>query len=63
MKSIVNQVILVLFGAIIVVGFSFNSFEDPDGKKLFETHKKPFKGTDEELQALVDWLLEQKVEE
>jgi len=30
-----------------------------DGK----THKKPFKGTDEELQALVDWLLEQKAEE
>lgn len=25
-----------------------------------EPHKKPFKGTDEELQALVDWLLEQK---
>lgn len=23
-------------------------------------HKKPFKGSDEELQALVDWLLEQK---
>jgi cytochrome c2 len=32
---------------------------DLDGK----THKKPFKGTDEELQALVDWLLEQKAEE
>lgn len=25
-----------------------------------EPHKKGFKGTDEELQALVDWLLEQK---
>jgi cytochrome c len=25
-------------------------------------HKKGFKGTDEELQALVDWLLEQKAE-
>lgn len=25
-------------------------------------HKKEFKGTDEELQALVDWLLEQKSE-
>lgn len=25
-------------------------------------HKKPFKGSDEELQALVDWLLEQKTE-
>ncbi len=25
-------------------------------------HKKEFKGTDEELQALVDWLLEQKAE-
>ena len=32
---------------------------DKEGK----THKKPFKGTDEELQALVDWLLEQKAEE
>jgi len=31
---------------------------DLDGR----THKKPFKGTDEELQALVDWLLEQKSE-
>ncbi len=27
-----------------------------------EDHKKEFKGTDEELQALVDWLLEQKAE-
>jgi cytochrome c5 len=27
-----------------------------------EKHKKGFKGTDEELQALVDWLLEQKAE-
>jgi len=27
-----------------------------------QTHTKPFKGTDEELQALVDWLLEQKAE-
>ena len=27
-----------------------------------EEHKKGFKGTDEELQALVDWLLEQKAE-
>jgi len=26
------------------------------------THKKPFKGSDEELQAIVDWLLEQKAE-
>jgi hypothetical protein len=26
-------------------------------------HKKEFKGTDEELQVLVDWLLEQKSEE
>lgn len=25
-----------------------------------EPHKKEFKGTDEELQAIVDWLLEQK---
>ncbi len=31
---------------------------DKDGKN----HTKPFKGTDEELQALVDWLLEQKAE-
>lgn len=29
---------------------------DKDGK----AHTKPFKGTDEELQAIVDWLLEQK---
>jgi mono/diheme cytochrome c family protein len=29
-----------------------------DGKK----HKTSFKGSDEELQALVDWLLEQKAE-
>lgn len=29
---------------------------DREGKK----HMKPFKGTDEELQAIVDWLLEQK---
>ncbi len=29
---------------------------DKDGK----SHTKPFKGSDEELQALVDWLLEQK---
>ena len=27
-----------------------------------QTHTRPFKGTDEELQALVDWLLEQKAE-
>lgn len=27
-----------------------------------KTHQKPFKGTDEELKALVDWLLEQKAE-
>ncbi len=27
-----------------------------------EDHKKEFKGSDEELQALVDWLLEQKAE-
>ena len=31
---------------------------DKDGKE----HKKEFKGSDEELQALVDWLLEQKAE-
>lgn len=27
-----------------------------------EEHKKGFKGTDEELQVLIDWLLEQKSE-
>ena len=27
-----------------------------------KSHTKPFKGSDEELQALVDWLLEQKSE-
>ncbi|HSR69567.1 MAG TPA: c-type cytochrome [Acidobacteriota bacterium] len=32
--------------------------EKIDGK----AHAKPFKGSDEELQALVDWLLEQKSE-
>ncbi len=31
-------------------------------KKKGELHSKLFKGTDEELQALVDWLLEQKAE-
>ena len=31
---------------------------DKDGK----AHKKKFKGSDEELQVLVDWLLEQKAE-
>ncbi|HEX9734326.1 MAG TPA: cytochrome c [Thermoanaerobaculia bacterium] len=31
---------------------------DKDGK----SHTKPFKGSDEELTALVDWLLEQKSE-
>jgi len=31
---------------------------DKNGK----SHTKPFKGSDEELQALVDWLLEQKAE-
>jgi cytochrome c551/c552 len=29
-------------------------------KKNGKFHKRSFKGTDEELQALVDWLLEQK---
>ena len=28
-----------------------------------QKHKKEFKGSDEELQVLVDWLLEQKAEE
>ena len=31
---------------------------EKDGK----SHTKPFKGSDEELKALVDWLLEQKSE-
>ena len=31
---------------------------EKDGKQ----HKKEFKGSDEELQVLVDWLLEQKAE-
>ena len=31
---------------------------DKEGK----SHTKPFKGNDEELQVLVDWLLEQKAE-
>ena len=35
-----------------------NQETELDGEK----HKKEFKGTDEELQALVDWLLEQKAE-
>ena len=33
--------------------------EDHDGK----SHRKKFKGSDEELQVLVDWLLEQKAED
>jgi len=36
-----------------------NQETEIDGKP----HKKEFKGSDEELQALVDWLLEQKAEE
>ena len=32
---------------------------DKEGKK----HTKPFKGTDEELQVIIDWLLEQKASE
>ncbi len=117
MKKIFNPIFPLILGAILVLGFSFNSFDDPDGKKLFKenkcalchsvstvgieaekktgkmvggdlvdlgekyeagfisayirkeaeldgkAHKKPFKGTDEELQAIVDWLLEQKAEE
>lgn len=31
-------------------------------KRDGEEHKREFKGSDEELQALVDWLLEQKAE-
>ena len=31
-------------------------------EKEGESHGRPFKGSDEELQVLVDWLLEQKAE-
>ena len=37
-------------------------FAAPIGDMGFKTHTKPFKGSDEELQVLVDWLLEQKAE-
>jgi len=117
MKKIFNPLVPLTLGAIFVLGFSFNSFQDPDGKKILEenkcdkchsvstvgieaekttgkmaggdlidlgekyeaewiskyikkeadkegkSHKKEFKGSDEELQALVDWLLEQKAED
>jgi len=116
MRKILNPLLLLALGAIFIVGFSFNSFDDPEAQRLFidncvkchsvstvgieaekktgkmaggdlvnladeyeaewiakyvkkeadldgKTHKKPFKGSDEELQALVDWLLEQKAEE
>ena len=117
MKKIFNPLIPLTLGAMLVLGFSFGSFDDPEGQKKFnenkcfkchsvstvgikaeketgkmaggdlvnlgesyeaeflnayvrkeaeldgKTHKKPFKGTDEELQAIVDWLLEQKAEE
>ena len=116
MKKKINPIVPLMLGAILVVGFSVSSFDDPEGQRLFldncvkchsvstveikaeketgkmfggdlvnlgasykaeflnqylrkeadldgESHKKPFKGTDEELQALVDWLLEQKAEE
>ncbi|MFQ5569647.1 MAG: c-type cytochrome [Rhodothermales bacterium] len=32
------------------------------GDREGKSHTKPFKGSDEELQVLVDWLLEQKAE-
>lgn len=32
-------------------------------RKPDRNHSKPFRGSDEELQVLVDWLLEQKAEE
>ena len=37
------------------------SYIKKEVKKDDTAHLVPFKGTDEELQALVDWLLEQKV--
>ena len=33
-----------------------------EANKKGKSHTKPFKGSDEKLQALVDWLLEQKAE-
>jgi len=116
MKKLFNPLVPLTLGAILVLGFSFSSFDDPEAQRLFidncvkchsvstvgieaenktgkmaggdlvnlgesyeagflfayarkeadldgKTHKKPFKGTDEELQAIVDWLLERKAEE
>jgi len=41
-----------------LAGYMKKEVPDQDGNQ----HKKDFKGSDEELQALVDWLLEQKAE-
>ena len=38
------------------------SYMNQEMEKDGKPHKKEFKGTDEELQVLVDWLLEQKAE-
>lgn len=38
------------------------AFVRGEGELGGKEHKKPFKGSDEELQALLDWLLEQKAE-
>jgi hypothetical protein len=116
MKKIFNPIIPLTLGAMLVLGFSFSSFDDPEGQKILienkcdkchsvstvgieaekttgkmaggdlvnladsyeadwiikyvkkeadldgKKHMKGFKGSDEELQALVDWLLEQKSE-
>ena len=39
MKKILNPLPFLALGAIFIVGFSFNSFEDPDGKRVFEDQK------------------------
>ena len=39
------------------------SYLKQEAKVDGEEHKKEFKGSDEELQVLVDWLLEQKAED
>lgn len=45
-------------GDATAIGVYLKGQSELDGKQ----HKKPFKGSDEELQVLVDWLLEQKAE-
>jgi cytochrome c5 len=46
------------FEAEWIAKYLLKKAADKEGK----SHEKPFKGSDEELQALVDWLLEQKVQ-